>query len=153
MNRLENRLPPPILAGCLAVAMGALSWAFDAPRGTPALRLGLTVLLALLGALVGIPAFAAFRRARTTVDPVRIERASQLVTTGIYAITRNPMYVSLTLLLSAWAAHLGVPGLLVGPWVFMAYVTRFQIIPEERVLTATFGTSYEAYRARVRRWL
>ncbi|MBC8069485.1 MAG: isoprenylcysteine carboxylmethyltransferase family protein [Deltaproteobacteria bacterium] len=153
MGRLQNRIPPPILASLVAVGMGALAWFSEARWGTPALRLGLTFVLAVLGGLFGVPAFAAFRSAGTTIDPVHIERASQLVTTGIYAITRNPMYVSLTLLILAWGVYLGVLAALLGPLAFAVFVTVFQILPEERALTARFGAAYDTYRARVRRWL
>jgi protein-S-isoprenylcysteine O-methyltransferase Ste14 len=95
----------------------------------------------------------AFRRANTTINPVKIEAASSIVTNGIYRYTRNPMYVGLTLLLAGWAIHIAVPFVLLGPLVFILYITRFQIIPEERVLTSKFGGEYRKYQERVRRWL
>ena len=100
-----------------------------------------------------LPALLAFRRARTTVNPLRPERASTLVTTGVYRITRNPMYVGLMLALLAWSVFLASPLSLVGPVVFIAYINRFQIRPEEAVLTAKFGPVYEQYKSTVRRWL
>lgn len=63
------------------------------------------------------------------------------------------MYLGHFLLLCAWACWLQHPAALVGAPLYMAYVTRYQIPPEERALAATFGTAYEAYRSRVRRWL
>jgi protein-S-isoprenylcysteine O-methyltransferase Ste14 len=95
----------------------------------------------------------AFRRAKTTINPVNIGAASSIVTSGVYRYTRNPMYVGLALMLVSWAVHIAVPFTLVGPVVFMLFITRFQIIPEERVLTSKFGGEYRKYQERVRRWL
>jgi protein-S-isoprenylcysteine O-methyltransferase Ste14 len=63
------------------------------------------------------------------------------------------MYLALLLLLAAWGLHGG--HLLAPLWLaaFMAYMTRFQILPEERALAALFGEEFEAYRGRTRRWL
>ena len=63
------------------------------------------------------------------------------------------MYVGFALMLVGWAVHVAVPLVLVGPVVFILFITRFQIIPEERVLTSKFGEEYRKYRERVRRWL
>lgn len=153
MQNLENRVPPPVLVLVLGLVMAGAHLAGAGPDLPPAVRWGLG-LAAFAGAGVfGFPAFRAFARARTTINPVRIDAASALVTTGIYGMTRNPMYVALTLLLVAWAAGLGGVWLFAGPLVFVLWITRLQIIPEERVLRAKFGQDYAAYRSRVRRWI
>ncbi len=95
----------------------------------------------------------AFRASRTTVNPLKPERASALVTGGIYRVTRNPMYLGMTLLLLAWAIQLSALLPFLGPVVFVAYITRFQIEPEERTLRRVFGDGYTAYARQVRRWL
>ena len=94
-----------------------------------------------------------FRASRTTINPLKPDEASALVTGGIFRFTRNPMYLGMAFVLFAWATHLGNPWLVVGPLVFALYITRFQIIPEERALLANFGELFVAYKARVRRWL
>lgn len=76
-----------------------------------------------------------------------------MVTGGVYRLTRNPMYVGLTLLLTTWAVWLAVPWTFLGPVVFALFTHCFQILPEERVMSAKFGRAYEDYRRRVRRWL
>lgn len=101
----------------------------------------------------GLLAVRAFVGAATTINPVQIDRASSLVTTGVYAWTRNPMYVALALLLTSWAAWLGQGLLLLGPIAFALFITRFQIVPEEQVLAAKFGEAYDRYRNLVPRWL
>ena len=63
------------------------------------------------------------------------------------------MYVGLTLLVLGWAAFLCSAWALLGPVIFVLYISRFQITPEERVLSAKFGTAYTEYASRVRRWL
>jgi protein-S-isoprenylcysteine O-methyltransferase Ste14 len=63
------------------------------------------------------------------------------------------MYLGLLVVLVAWAVYLSRPlALLVVP-VYVLYITRFQIVPEERVLGSLFGTAYSTYRERVGRWL
>lgn len=153
MERLENRLPPPVLVLVLGLAMGAVHLAGPETGVPPGWRWGLGLAAFGLAGVFGAPAFRAFARARTTINPVRIEAASALVTGGIYRVTRNPMYVALTLLLLGWAAVLGGVWLLAGPLVFVLWIDRLQIAPEERVLRAKFGAAYAAYAARVRRWL
>lgn len=79
--------------------------------------------------------------------------ALELNTHGVYRVTRNPIYVGLACVLLAWAAFLAVPWVLIGPFAFVAYITRFQIVPEEHALVTAFGEAYRRYRASVRRWL
>lgn len=94
-----------------------------------------------------------FRLRRTTVDPMRPEGASALVTDGIYALSRNPMYVGMA------ACSVGVC-IFFGWWVGLlmvvvaiGFITQFQIKPEERILADIFGEDYAVYRRHVRRWL
>jgi protein-S-isoprenylcysteine O-methyltransferase Ste14 len=112
------------------------------------------VTLALqLSAALAIAAFVGLWRAGTTFDPLKPERATKLVTTGVYAISRNPIYLSLLLLLVAYAVRLWALPAAAGPAVFVAYVTRFQIGPEERALEAKFGVAFTDYKRRVRQWI
>jgi protein-S-isoprenylcysteine O-methyltransferase Ste14 len=109
--------------------------------------------IALAGGAIGLAGNLAFKRAQTTPDPFRPQNASSLVTTGIYRFSRNPMYLGLLLVLLGWAAFLCSVFPLFGPVGFVAYIARFQIVPEERVLQAKFGAAYSEYLARVRRWV
>jgi protein-S-isoprenylcysteine O-methyltransferase Ste14 len=95
----------------------------------------------------------AFRRAQTTITPLKPETASSLVSTGIYGFTRNPMYLGLLTVLIGWAVYLAAPFALFGPLFFWLYIGRFQIVPEERALSALFGDRFTQYTAKVRRWL
>ena len=94
-----------------------------------------------------------FRRRGTTVEPFEPSRASALVTTGVNAATRNPMYVGMAGLLVANATRLGSWTALLPVAAFTAYIDRVQIAAEEPALLANFGAEYEAYRSAVPRWL
>ena len=152
MNRLELRIPPPIVFAACALGMW-LAARFLPTLAVPAMPRWLAVALAIAGFLVAAAGIAAFRRAGTTTNPMTPDAASQIVTGGIYRITRNPMYLGLALVLAAWALELGNLGALALVAGFVLYMTRFQVIPEERALAARFGPAYDAYRSRVRRWL
>ena len=153
MHALEHKIPPPILVVLIGLAMGTAARLVPAIDLSRELRLMLAGLFGLAGFGLLASGFLAFRRARTTIDPVRIDAASSVVTGGIFAYTRNPMYVGFTALLLAWAAYLAIPWTLLGPIFFVLFINRFQIIPEERVMSAKFGAAYDDYRKRVRRWL
>ena len=150
---LDNRIPPPVVTALTGLAMGAASYIVPASPLPAVVRFGALGVVLLVGGVFGARAFAAFAKAKTTINPVNISAASSLVTTGIYGVSRNPMYVGLTALLVALALALANLWLLFGPLLFVGFITRFQIIPEERAMLANFGADYAAYRRRVRRWL
>jgi protein-S-isoprenylcysteine O-methyltransferase Ste14 len=102
---------------------------------------------------IAVSGVVAFRRARTTLNPIKASSASALVRSGVFRFTRNPMYLGLLLQLFAWTVFLSNPMTLLFLPVYVLYINRFQIIPEERVLTSLFGTEYSAYKKSVRRWL
>jgi protein-S-isoprenylcysteine O-methyltransferase Ste14 len=153
VNALETRIPPPLVF----IATAALMWLlarWTVVLDVPPLARYAAAALPFIGALITAPfAIASFRRAQTTVDPVHVDRSTSLVIDGPFAYTRNPMYLGLALLLLAWAVILSAPWALLGPLAFALYITRFQIIPEERAMAAKFGAAYESYRRRVRRWI
>ena len=153
MKALELKVPPPVVALVLGLAMWAVSRLTPTFEVEGPLRFAAAVCAALIGATFSAAGVTAFRRAKTTLNPMRPATASSLVTRGIYRITRNPMYVGLLFVLVGWAAFLCAPWALAGPALFVAYITRFQIAPEERALMSAFGEVYASYKARVRRWL
>ncbi|WP_119964030.1 methyltransferase family protein [Simplicispira lacusdiani] len=153
MLSLKHRVPPPLVALALLPAMWLLSGVLPTVDAALPVRLGLAAGTVLAGLGFSLAGVLAFRRASTTVNPLHPERAAALVTTGVYRITRNPMYVGMVLVLLAWAVLLASPVALAGPVVFIAYMNRFQIGPEEQALGALFGPEYAAYRSRVRRWI
>jgi len=153
MKILETKIPPPIVAAVFA----ALIWwvAGYLPKtyfGITSKTIVVTVLLAL-GILFDLSGLTRFLGARTTINPIKPHNASALVQSGIYKFTRNPMYVGLVFLLTAWCIYLDCPVALVAVAGFMLYIHVFQILPEERTLAKLFGEEYHEYQARVRRWL
>lgn len=150
---LELKIPP--LAVVLITAL--LMWV--AARMLPSLDVpflgrSLSALIVAAGGIaVAAAGVAAFRRAMTTVNPMKPDDASTLVMTGIYRHTRNPMYLGFLCLLFAWAIFLSNAASFGLIPVFVAYLNRFQILPEERALNARFGEQFAAYRAKVPRWL
>lgn len=109
--------------------------------------------LAVAGGAFAVAGVAAFRRAKTTVNPLTPSAASAIVSTGVYRISRNPMYVGVVAILLGWGLWLENALALALAAVFAAYLHRFQILPEERALAGKFGPGYDAYARKVRRWL
>ncbi len=113
---------------------------------------GLLIII-ITASIIGILALYDFHKHQTTFHPHTPEKTSALVDTGVFAYSRNPMYVALTLALFAFAMYLqNYTCFLVIP-LFIGYITRFQIIPEERMLDKLFANEYQAYCKKVNRWL
>ncbi len=145
------RLIPPAWTFGLAMAQRALVHAAGGPRHSPRRRLvavGLSVGAAALYGAVG----AQFTKVRTTIDPLAPHKTTSLVTSGVFARSRNPIYVADALLLTAHAIWLGRPVALLGVPA-LAALLHPQIRAEEKALTTHFGREYEAYLTRVPRWL
>src|SRR5689334_9447959 len=153
MKALENRIPPPALMLIIAAAMWGAAKIQSPIAIEPHLRTGLMLALGVVALVFGIGGIITFRVAKTTINPVQIDRASRVVTGGIYRLSRNPMYVGLTALLANWALFLAVPVAGIGPIVFALFMHRFQILPEERAMAARFGREYLDYKQHVRRWI
>lgn len=143
-------LPPVWLAGFLALTLGlGRSALFGAPFGDwAALPGGLFVGLGLI-----LMALAAVQMARykTTVIPHR--EADALVTTGIFGLSRNPIYLGDALVLVGAVLLYGPPVALLLVPVFMFVIRQRFILPEEARLERRFGSDFKDYSLRVRRWI
>lgn len=150
---MKTKIPPPIVATLFALIM----WGLDAlvPAGQLALPGATTICLLLigLGIVVMTLALRRFRKVGTTVNPLDPSLASSLVSSGIFGRSRNPMYLGMLVLLTAWAIWLGNAANIVTLYLFVSFMTRFQIKPEEEALTKLFGDEYEAYCEKVNRWI
>ncbi|SEO80183.1 methyltransferase family protein [Aquisalimonas asiatica] len=150
---METRIPPPVVM----VLVGAAMWLVA--RWTPALTLSLpgmgwlAIATAAAGIALAVAAAWALHRHRTTINPMRPQDSSHLVDTGPFAWSRNPIYLADLILLAAWAVYLGNPLTLALLPVFVLYINRFQIRPEEAALEQHFGGAFRVYRRHVRRWL
>jgi protein-S-isoprenylcysteine O-methyltransferase Ste14 len=153
MSTLELKVPPMLLALLLAFAM----WVTAALLPSFAIALpwhrAIGAMLICVGILFIMAAGAVFRRAGTTVNPIKPDVTSSLVVSGVYGISRNPMYVGALMALAGWAVFLSHLLAVVFLPAFVAYMNRFQIAPEERVLSGKFGAEFDEYRNAVRRWL
>lgn len=150
---LELKIPPPIVGFLVA----ALMWLCSHYLSTLTLFVPYHKVFAFLFGGVGfvfdLVAIIGFIRYKTTINPLNPNATSALVTSGIYARTRNPMYVGLLLLLIGWGFYLSNAFAALWLPVFVFYITRFQIDPEESKLTEKFGNTFLAYKQSVRRWL
>ena len=150
MRCLENRVPPPLLMLIIGLAM--------APAITPQLPYAapwqwlLCALLVLAGVVVVSLALRALVQHKTTVTPLQPARATSLVSSGIFARSRNPMYLAMVCFLTAWALLGGWQWQWLGPALFTAHIQCFQIAPEERAMLQLFGRDYQEYTAAVPRW-
>lgn len=150
---MELKIPPVIVT----LIFAALIWltAIITPAFPLPWVLGTSLLLTLMisGTFIALAALRAFRKARTTVNPLQPESSSTLVCTGIFAHTRNPMYLALLFALLALCVYLENAFTLIPVVLFVLFMNRFQILPEERAMESLFGEEYLDYKARVRRWL
>jgi protein-S-isoprenylcysteine O-methyltransferase Ste14 len=149
---MHTRIPPPVIVAVLAALMWLLNgqrnmhvdWAWLPP---------LAIAVAAIALLLMLAAAAQMFIAKTTVNPLHPERATHLITTGVFAYSRNPIYLADLQLLTAWALWLGNLENIVLLALFVWTINRFQIAPEETALTKLFGAEFEGYCARVRRWV
>jgi len=150
---LKTRIPPPVLA----LGTGVLMWWID--RQIPLVRLVAPPWNRVgwgfigIGLAVDAVSVAAFIRAKTTVNPLRVDRSTSLVVTGLYRVSRNPMYLGLMMVLIGWALLLGSVGAILLIILFERVMVIAQIRPEEVALAAKFGNEYANYASRVHRWL
>ena len=146
-------MPPPVVA----VLAGVLMWL--AARALPALdihvpaRGTLAAAFGLIGLALAAVAFFQFRRVGTTPNPRKPHESTTLVVAGMYRFSRNPMYLGDVLILAAWALWLANAAAFVFLPLFVAYINRYQIAPEESALESRYGSAYTEYRRAVRRWL
>ena len=150
---MSARIPPIIQAAISGVLGWSLSTISPFLAFTSAWRFLPVCILITAGAAILVVAIGAFVRAKTTVNPLVPEQAETLVTSGLYLISRNPMYLAMALALTGGALLLGNLAAFFGPTLFVGLITQFQIKPEERALLTKFGAAYQDYRRRTRRWL
>jgi len=152
-NSLETKIPPLVVAlvSFLMVWLSYryapdLAWSYEH-------RQLLAWVFFIVAFIVSVFAVIAFRRAQTTVDPMHPEQASTLVESGIFAYTRNPMYLGMFISLIGVCCYFPTALSPLALIFYVVYMTRFQIIPEERALTSLFGEDYLRYKTRVARWI
>ena len=150
---LELKIPPVLLT----VLFGGMMWLvsrFTPEIATPPeLRITAVLVFAVAGSFIGLAAVVSFRKASTTVNPLTPEACSSLVESGVFRHSRNPMYLALLLVLLALGVFLSNVNALVIAALFVPYMNRFQIVPEERAMEKLFGPEFTEYCESVRRWI
>lgn len=153
MRTLETKIPPPLVM----VLLGVLAWTWAHYVPTLSFRLPFHTMIATVVAVAGMALNGspklAFDRAGTTVNPLRPGSATHLVTSGVYRYSRNPMYLGHAVILFGWGIFLhSIVGFVAIP-AFVLYISRLQIVPEERHLLARFGDEYTTFCQKSPRWL
>jgi protein-S-isoprenylcysteine O-methyltransferase Ste14 len=149
--KLEKKIPPPIVLALFAALayVSSLSGSHLVIQGQAILAL----LLLIAALVIIIIANIQFKRASTTISPMKPETTSTLVSNGIFKYSRNPMYLAMALALGSFCLYLGSWfGFLAVP-AFIQYINRFQIIPEEESMQTLFGQAFTDYCKSVRRWV
>ena len=153
MHSLNSRIPPLVVFAVVAGFMWLAAKVAPATSFPFPARQIIALGMVAVGVGVAVAGVVSFRLAKTTVNPLKPETASSLVVTGIYRVTRNPMYLGALIVLIGWAVFLSNALALILAGTFVLYLNRFQIIPEEKALTARFGSEFSDYCAKVRRWI
>lgn len=151
---MHLRIPPPIVA-LIGILLIFLSKDYILILYLhPHLQNTLSILFLIIGFVIIFSATKEFKKSETTVNPMKPETSTSLVTSGIFKYTRNPMYVGLTSILLASCFYFSsLLGIIVYVPLFILYITVFQIIPEEEIMKGLFNDEYLDYCSKVRRWI
>ena len=148
---MKNKIPPPIVTlffGLCIYFSKDYFFSFEYKfLGT------LSYICYLIGLCILILAVNSFKKQNTTVNPIKIEKASSLVTSGIFEYSRNPMYLGMALILLGLALMFNVVGGILFTLLFTIFITKFQIRSEEEVMESLFGEDFLKYKQNVRMWL
>tara|TARA_B100000963_G_scaffold263624_1_gene231747 strand:+ start:124 stop:447 length:324 start_codon:yes stop_codon:yes gene_type:complete len=107
----------------------------------------------MIGIFIFVSAVLSFKKQKTTVNPISIEKASSLVVNGIFKYSRNPMYLGMSFALLGLAFQFNLVGGLLLTSIFILFITTFQIKPEEVAMEKLFDQEWKNYTKNVRRWL
>lgn len=152
LSKLECLIPPPVVMVLLGILAWVLADAFPAATVLPSMTL-VAIVVGGAGLVLNLVPKVLFRRAGTTVNPLRPAASVVLVRSGFYRFSRNPMYLGQVLILVAWVIWLGNVAALPLVLVQLVYLTRFQVMPEERALAARFPVEYAEFVRGTRRWV
>jgi|TARA_Y100001963_G_scaffold81348_1_gene112781 protein-S-isoprenylcysteine O-methyltransferase Ste14 len=153
VNQLELKVPPVALVLIIALMMWGTAELFTSFSFSFFAASFVALLIAFSGVVFALLGVYQFRKQGTTVDPRIPEQSASLVTSGVYQFSRNPMYVGMLLMLVGWGIYLGNIASFIMLPIFILYMNRFQIMPEETFMAEKFGLAYQQYKKSVRRWL
>ena len=148
---INKNVHPPVVAMIFIIVGLFLGRLVPALAGMNAILKNIGLGMTFIGFLFGVGAFIEFRKAHTTLDPHGSVKT--LVKSGIYRMTRNPIYLGFLFMVIGFPLAYGsLWGLVVSP-LFMATLSRLVIEKEEAYLEKKFKDQYTDYRSRVRRWI
>ena len=148
---MKNTVPPPIITLICGLFI-YLSKPFF-PELIFNYFNSISLFFLISGFIIILISFRLFKKEKTTINPIKIEKASSLVTNGIFKYSRNPMYLGMLLILISIAIKFNLFGgvLIVG--LFFYVITYFQILPEEKAMLKLFGEDFIKYKKQTRRWI
>lgn len=142
---------PPVVALVFVLVAYFLGRFIPLPFVMPSVLRYVGAALVVVGVLLGLGAFLEFQKARTTLDPHG--STTQIVTSGVYRFTRNPIYLGFLLMIIGLPLYLGfVWGIVLAP-LYIFLMNHLVIQHEEQYLERKFGDVYTSYTSRVRRWV
>lgn len=150
---LELKIPPAVVMLFFMILMYFISSVFTSFNIDFMFQMFLSVETAVSGFVLIVAATYVFNEKGTSINPMKPESATFLVRYGIYKFTRNPMYLGMVIILIAWLIFLGNVLNIVNIILFILYMNKYQIIPEEKALEKLFGDEFLSYKTKVKRWL
>ena len=148
---METKIPPPIVTLVFGLLIYFSQGIF--PSIINQLTFYVGIFFMLLGFSILISAVGSFKRNKTTVNPLNPEQATKLVTDKIFVYSRNPMYLGMATILSSLALVFNIVGGIIFIALFCIYITKYQIIPEEKVMKNLFSEEFDEYMKTTRRWI
>ncbi len=148
---MNNKIPPPIVTLFFGLCIFFSKSYF--PDFNYQILNVLSVISILLGITILFQAVRLFKKQNTTVNPIKIEKASSLVVAGIFQYSRNPMYLGMLFVLIGLSFKFNLIGGIIFTLLFMLFITAFQIKPEEQTMNKLFGDEFKEYKKKVRMWL
>ena len=148
---MSNKIPPPIVTLFFGLCIYLSRPYF--PEFSSSLLNSLSVISFAVGISIFVAAVSSFKKQKTTVNPISIEKASSLVINGIFKYSRNPMYLGMSFILVGLTFKFNLIGGLLFTSIFMSFITIFQIKPEEVAMEKLFEQQWKDYIKNVRRWL
>ena len=148
---MSNKIPPPIVTLMSGLAIYLSRNLFPNHHGI--ILDVFSALLLIFGIIIIRSAFLLFKNHQTTINPLNLTKTSSIVNTGVFKYTRNPMYLGMVFILLSVALKFNIYGGLIVILIFFSFITKFQIIPEEKAMEKLFGQEFKNYKKTTRRWL
>ena len=148
---MNNKIPPPLVTLFFGLCIFFTKSFF--PEFNSVFLNVTSLLLLLVGISILVSAVSSFKVYKTTINPIKIENASTLVTAKSFSLSRNPMYLGMLIILMSLSFKFNIIGGLFILPLFVFFITKFQIIPEEVAMEKIFKDEFVKYKATTRRWI